>query len=177
MNAGYSTADPLCLIFFHHQTTTSRLVLVLVILLCLIFFHHQTTTRDFRSLFTWYCVLSSFIIKPQRYLRTCRGWCHCVLSSFIIKPQPHGEGGGIDDIVSYLLSSSNHNLIGADWLGTILCLIFFHHQTTTIGEYMNHGRLLCLIFFHHQTTTFWVMFSRRSQLCLIFFHHQTTTTE
>ena len=78
---------------------------------------------------------------------------YCVLSSFIIKPQLAVRFNYELCIVSYLLSSSNHNYaVTSSWMLS-LCLIFFHHQTTTMRWMRWRVSALCLIFFHHQTTT------------------------
>ena len=77
------------------------------------------------------CFLSYFIIKPQlksqqEHQRAC-----CFLSYFIIKPQRILVYQAPQRVVSYLISSSNHNI--ADTMQTLfeLFLILFHHQTTT----------------------------------------------
>ena len=89
-------------------------------ILCLIFFHHQTTTQQLVAFPCEHCVLSSFIIKPQLRLVHVVGHEDCVLSSFIIKPQlwQYCRLGYV--IVSYLLSSSNHNRVAIQVLCTFI---------------------------------------------------------
>ena len=77
----------LCLILFLHQTTTVRQGDESTIQLCLILFLHQTTTSVLCRLFRYCCVLFYFYIKPQ--LRAC--------SNFV------------KSVVSYSISTSNHN--------------------------------------------------------------------
>ncbi len=78
-------------------------------------------------------------------------------------------------VVSYLISSSNHNRSTKVLAGRGLFLISFHHQTTTIGHFLTASIELFLISFHHQTTTGFVGWAKGLPLFLISFHHQTTT--
>ena len=100
--------------------------------LFLIFILHQTTTIDdnkskrkscFLSLFyikpqqykpfttkNHGCFLSLFYIKPQRIERTYTLDKGCFLSLFYIKPQHLIGNNWLDIVVSYLYSTSNHNL-------------------------------------------------------------------
>ena len=191
---------------------------ILQCVLCLIFFHHQTTTSKHIDRVKHDCVLSSFIIKPQRMLssHTLATIVSYLLSSsnhnnsqsdlnqeeivsYLLSSSNHNQAlvqQPQDVIVSYLLSSSNHNRMVCTCPQAGLCLIFFHHQTTTVpAPYESMAdcvlssfiikpqpslhractELLCLIFFHHQTTTNGSELKFHVVLCLIFFHHQTTT--
>ena len=75
-------------IFILHQTTTFKVIILLLLLLYYIFILHQTTTNVIPSIVCVRCIISSFYIKPQR------GNCYilqsdsCIISSFYIKPQP-----------------------------------------------------------------------------------------
>ena len=121
--------------------------------LCLIPFLHQTTTC--RLAISWYigCVLFHFYIKPQL---DC---CPVTLCT----------------VVSYSISTSNHNKRMQDCLMDMLCLIPFLHQTTTTKQFIEQMRGLCLIPFLHQTTTMRWRYLFCGELCLIPFLHQTTT--
>ena len=121
--------------------------------LTLILFHHQTTT-----------------IKCRVFLISC-----CFLSYFIIKPQQSGMFQPFSNVVSYLISSSNHNCKWAFFMFYRLFLILFHHQTTTTVCVLTQSATLFLILFHHQTTTIPLGSYTKGQLFLILFHHQTTT--
>ena len=56
-------------------------------------------------------------------------------------------------VVSYLISSSNHNCMSTISISYRLFLISYHHQTTTVLlEAAALGQLF-LISYHHQTTT------------------------
>ena len=121
----------LYLIVFLHQTTTVIILKVWPDELYLIVFLHQTTTRVLRQISVKHCILSSFYIKPQQ------------LHPFRSPTR----------IVSYRLSTSNHNsdiLIVVTWW---LYLIVFLHQTTTLTEWCPRNMQLYLIVFLHQTTT------------------------
>ena len=145
--------DLLYLIVFLHQTTTGGVITYLCIKLYLIVFLHQTTTAVMVGMLLLHCILSSFYIKPQRcaaisiqaincilssfyikpQLDTINGAVikNCILSSFYIKPQLSGTNSNIQSIVSYRLSTSNHNATTWFWIPNGLYLIVFLHQTTT----------------------------------------------
>ena len=121
--------------------------------LYLIEFLHQTTTETRRLFFVGCCILLNFYIKPQQdavagsrvsgcillnfYIkpqpRRARRWrsTGCILLNFYIKPQPGVTNGGIRSVVSYWISTSNHNndITAVDV--SELYLIEFLHQTTT----------------------------------------------
>ena len=78
-----------------------------------------------------YCILSSFYIKPQLYVHVSLSFYDCILSSFYIKPQLVQSGIKFKIIVSYRLSTSNHNPASLCGCSSILYLIVFLHQTTT----------------------------------------------
>ena len=121
----------LCLIFFHHQTTTFKYFISLSPKLCLIFFHHQTTTRYCCFKKDYLLCLIFFHHQTTTMYNPIITITNCVLSSFIIKPQHPTTKNLTYYIVSYLLSSSNHNRGSWTVRHVVLCLIFFHHQTTT----------------------------------------------
>ena len=83
----YSASSSLYLIEILHQTTTNLLSKMGKFKLYLIEILHQTTTVKLRG---------SFLRR-------------CILSKFYIKPQPFQCSAGIDRVVSYRNSTSNHN--------------------------------------------------------------------
>ena len=77
------------------------------------------------------CILSKFYIKPQRrQWLSCRLSC-CILSKFYIKPQQNIRRYGIQCVVSYRNSTSNHNISTLRSGSIMLYLIEILHQTTT----------------------------------------------
>ena len=87
------------------------------------------------SLLKMGCILSYFIIKPQP---SCLHFTHstgCILSYFIIKPQLKWSHIFWISVVSYLISSSNHNQSCGHRFPWELYLILFHHQTTTTATW------------------------------------------
>ena len=68
-----------------------------------ILFHHQTTTQLHLFRERKRCVISSFITKPQHWLRCNQAWRSCVISSFITKPQLPNDS--LDDYHSCVISS------------------------------------------------------------------------
>ena len=99
------------------------------------------------------CFLSYFIIKPQ--LRVPVRLLFVVVS-YLISSSNHNfirNSIGPPFVVSYLISSSNHNYIRVGSPSRQLFLILFHHQTTTDRQGIPRRQRLFLILFHHQTTT------------------------
>ena len=144
-------------------------------LLSYIVFLHQTTTGAGCSTGLFYCLISSFYIKPQLAVvprqpcRDClissfyikpqrrglhtRSCGHCLISSFYIKPQPDFNAGSQDTIVLYRLSTSNHNFPPRLQRSNLLSYIVFLHQTTTASTRLISWTRLSYIVFLHQTTT------------------------
>ena len=99
----------LYLIEFLHQTTTIYSSVNKYVLLYLIEFLHQTTTRSDYPNVSRRCILLNFYIKPQHKS------CMTVFTS----------------VVSYWISTSNHNFSWFNHFEGSLYLIEFLHQTTT----------------------------------------------
>ena len=99
--------------------------------LCLILFLHQTTTRPPEHARCRCCVLFYFYIKPQ-LPGVCTSFWFVV--SYSISTSNHN--GSVRSsttalVVSYSISTSNHNSLDYFLLRFELCLILFLHQTTT----------------------------------------------
>ncbi len=77
----------------------------------------------------------------------------CILFHFYIKPQPIFADVNETTVVSYSISTSNHNVICTFRMNIMLYLIPFLHQTTTAKRRKTEIFLLYLIPFLHQTTT------------------------
>ena len=116
----------LYLIEFLHQTTTFFLPFHVRFKLYLIEFLHQTTT-----------------ILSKIWLYLC-----CILLNFYIKPQLVVLVLALDRVVSYWISTSNHN----DYIGVArvaeLYLIEFLHQTTTVVDDDQHTMGCILLNFY-----------------------------
>ena len=142
------------------------------------------------------CILLNFYIKPQP--RRARRWrsTGCILLNFYIKPQPGVTNGGIRSVVSYWISTSNHNndITAVDV--SELYLIEFLHQTTTsvllvwlvfccilLNFYIKPQHIpcgncwQCVVSYWISTSNHNRMFRRSisTLLYLIEFLHQTTT--
>ena len=121
------------------------------------------------------CILLNFYIKPQPY--SVRSSYKNVVS-YWISTSNHNSSALLPIkrlVVSYWISTSNHNSESATWLAIPLYLIEFLHQTTTALRRAAHADLLYLIEFLHQTTTSKHVKARNDWLYLIEFLHQTTT--
>ena len=130
-----------------------------------------------KSLCVWYvcCILLNFYIKPQHSFNDFDPLASCILLNFYIKPQPTIVLAPISLVVSYWISTSNHNR-RVQWMSRrVLYLIEFLHQTTTFSRVNLPAAWLYLIEFLHQTTTVTYWTTRRYGLYLIEFLHQTTT--
>ena len=113
--------------------------------LYLIPFLHQTTTLLIKT----FSVLS------------------CILFHFYIKPQPTQWENNNPNVVSYSISTSNHNMSEQMYDRKELYLIPFLHQTTTIPFSLQNSKGLYLIPFLHQTTTGKAN-ERRIYSCILF---------
>ena len=145
-------------------------------MLYLIPFLHQTTTTTRILLRETCCILFHFYIKPQHHRGTSILAKGCILFHFYIKPQRSELSPYIAHVVSYSISTSNHNFEFANTTAKLLYLIPFLHQTTTLLMIVKSPKELYLIPFLHQTTTIRRYIYRCSGLYLIPFLHQTTTT-
>ena len=105
-------------------------------ILYLMFFLHQTTTHEHHQFLNFNCILCSFYIKPQLERKSKPFKIHCILCSFYIKPQLLHRQEHCKPIVSYVLSTSNHNSMSKAMEFSLLYLMFFLHQTTTNGKVM-----------------------------------------
>ena len=104
----------LYLIEFLHQTTTNSRASFGGWLLYLIEFLHQTTTMKLDERLSKGCILLNFYIKPQQEIYLCRFGSCCILLNFYIKPQRYANDYGTRKVVSYWISTSNHNQVNAN---------------------------------------------------------------
>ena len=122
------------------------------------------------------CILFHFYIKPQHKSTNVIYTFGCILFHFYIKPQPTDYCDSSPYVVSYSISTSNHNGREIATSANALYLIPFLHQTTTWAWILWTTRRLYLIPFLHQTTTCPARFFWNESLYLIPFLHQTTTS-
>ena len=78
--------------------------------LYLIPFLHQTTTRCRFVGSSQGCILFHFYIKPQPYSVVLYVFVCCILFHFYIKPQRYTTAAATLFVVSYSISTSNHNV-------------------------------------------------------------------
>ena len=165
----------LYLIPFLHQTTTAALHDHRVAQLYLIPFLHQTTTTAKAIIFHLCCILFHFYIKPQLGRR--RNYLGLVVS-YSISTSNHNVLEVIEYtalVVSYSISTSNHNLF--DDRSAPSVVVSYSISTSNHNLYIKEYNVaeLYLIPFLHQTTTFDCDAVFRIWLYLIPFLHQTTT--
>ena len=100
--------------------------------LYLIPFLHQTTTVGFVKVELKGCILFHFYIKPQQFTNKAINPGGCILFHFYIKPQLCKHFVCDRPVVSYSISTSNHNSSPSMTAPDSLYLIPFLHQTTTL---------------------------------------------
>ena len=162
-----STKHLLYLIPFLHQTTTKLRLSLAPFQLYLIPFLHQTTTINGCFSSATCCILFHFYIKPQPFAAVLNITICCILFHFYIKPQLLPSASATQMVVSYSISTSNHNRLLRHKQPKRLYLIPFLHQTTTLLCQKNNARMLYLIPFLHQTTTCCRLLAR-SKGCILF---------
>ena len=142
--APYEMDLKLYLIEFLHQTTTYAITAIKRIALYLIEFLHQTTTVKSCSCTKSRCILLNFYIKPQLKPSKDFDQAGCILLNFYIKPQQCILAAFDRMVVSYWISTSNHNIEQSEYNGIALYLIEFLHQTTT-GPYLFAADRRCIL--------------------------------
>ena len=122
--------------------------------LYLIPFLHQTTTRGLSAMSSSGCILFHFYIKPQPSYVNSNTSLRCILFHFYIKPQRVVNSFTRACVVSYSISTSNHNetLVNIHYYKVVSYSIL--HQTTTFVTLISPECRLYLIPFLHQTTTY-----------------------
>ena len=116
------------------------------------------------------CDLFYFYIKPQPLWFCSQRLVCCDLFYFYIKPQHKCCKFYVIFVVTYSISTSNHNLPLIQTVLLRLWLILFLHQTTTLIIQLNGLQLLWLILFLHQTTTGQVSISSQVGCDLFYFY-------
>ena len=121
---------------------------------CILFhFYIKPQLYQVGRVFFWRCILFHFYIKPQH----CVDYPVCMLVvSYSISTSNHnfpGQRINPGTVVSYSISTSNHNSHAERLLRMQLYLIPFLHQTTTPSNIHTGDTPLYLIPFLHQTTT------------------------
>ena len=120
-------------ILFHFYIKPQRFLVLFSSLECCILFHFYIKPQpDATSILgQMCCILFHFYIKPQLYNEYLCAINSCILFHFYIKPQLSITTTKIPNVVSYSISTSNHNWLMASLKSTTLYLIPFLHQTTT----------------------------------------------
>ena len=158
-----------CILFHFYIKPQLYSLLFLVLLGCILFHFYikpQPRYIDFKT--SLGCILFHFYIKPQQ---RCGGVLCLLVVSYSISTSNHNLSPKViicNTVVSYSISTSNHN---ADW-----DLINYPEVVSYSISTSNHNRInehentkvLYLIPFLHQTTTGFLAISRFS--CCILFH-------
>ena len=107
-----TTFDVLYLIPFLHQTTTI-LTAILGALGCILFhFYIKPQLMFLLLILVFCCILFHFYIKPQPSYINSFTSLRCILFHFYIKPQLCRLQSSAQSVVSYSISTSNHNEVG-----------------------------------------------------------------
>ena len=132
--------ERLYLIPFLHQTTTLCRCTARLEWLYLIPFLHQTTTMSRRSLCLLTLYLIPFLHQTTTFQETISKSKRCILFHFYIKPQLGAYPSSDLIVVSYSISTSNHNL--SDILTTMTFVVSYSISTS------NHNAFLAISFGH-----------------------------
>ena len=124
----------LYLIPFLHQTTTLDVIVVVPHRCILFHFYIKPQHLPPCRCFVVCCILFHFYIKPQLLNFWSPREVSCILFHFYIKPQPEPILSAAPCVVSYSISTSNHNNDVKRIVDEQLYLIPFLHQTTTRGS-------------------------------------------
>ena len=165
----------LYLIPFLHQTTTQHVLRRRLYRLYLIPFLHQTTTVISRNKIAECCILFHFYIKPQHYNTLFQLYS---VVSYSISTSNHNMLTSKylkRLVVSYSISTSNHN--PKYMVRSLSAVVSYSISTSNHNIICRIGlrNLLYLIPFLHQTTTSYNTTPSDLLLYLIPFLHQTTT--
>ena len=116
------------------------------------------------------CILLNFYIKPQLTVSLPVYSISCILLNFYIKPQLLVFTSTIFFVVSYWISTSNHN--NYEWNNTLkmLYLIEFLHQTTTIRSNEPQVRSCILLNFYIKPQLEKAQLDKRSCCILLNFY-------
>ena len=145
--------------------------------MCCILFHFyikpQLVTLTYRDEDS--CILFHFYIKPQHCYIDCKVQRGCILFHFYIKPQREWYVYKHQEVVSYSISTSNHNIEKRQLLDTYVVSYSISTSNHNLHGVILRNRKLYLIPFLHQTTTCICFGKTFPLLYLIPFLHQTTT--
>ena len=165
----------LFIILFLHQTTTHHRCCMTKTQLFIILFLHQTTTLGGVFMTNKGCLSSCSYIKPQPPPKAIFPLLSCLSSCSYIKPQRWSSVNVSTLVVYHLVPTSNHNPSLVRSPSSLLFIILFLHQTTTVLKLWQTAARLFIILFLHQTTTPHQGARRLLLLFIILFLHQTTT--
>ncbi len=122
-----------CILFHFYIKPQPNLYLPMLCFSCILFHFYIKPQRRWVVYRQRHgCILFHFYIKPQLTLSLTRGFASCILFHFYIKPQHCKDNIFHQRVVSYSISTSNHNSQPFLSISILLYLIPFLHQTTTI---------------------------------------------
>ena len=140
-----------------------------------VLFLHQTTTSTRVYQMRRGCILFYFYIKPQLFPSASP--CTRVVS-YSISTSNHNltrRECGLRIVVSYSISTSNHNYKLAPYKSAPVVSYSISTSNHNVGAALSYSSKLYLILFLHQTTTPSYTAYYHPTLYLILFLHQTTT--
>ena len=165
----------LYLIPFLHQTTTASYNRLWCLLLYLIPFLHQTTTSLFAFAILISCILFHFYIKPQHLGGLLEKALSCILFHFYIKPQLNAIHLFNLKVVSYSISTSNHNITAEQNATT--SVVSYSISTSNHNRQNGNAQVFGVVSYSISTSNHNRLecFQISHMLYLIPFLHQTTT--
>ena len=121
---------------------------------CILFHFYIKPQPDFCLMYkTYSCILFHFYIKPQPLFAGVSTLSSCILFHFYIKPQPTAHFTDVPLVVSYSISTSNHNF--QSLRQKFLTVVSYSISTSNHNMWRMRATTLrlYLIPFLHQTTT------------------------
>ena len=157
----------LYLIPFLHQTTTLRKPPFNACSCILFHFYIKPQLYGSWGQRTERCILFHFYIKPQHKCVHRVSFLGCILFHFYIKPQPNSLSLSPWRVVSYSISTSNHNT-SVFWINASMVVSYsISTSNHNVVQRVSVRIVLYLIPFLHQTTTGWRA-KRGCSSCILF---------
>ena len=125
--------EELYLILFLYQTTTKETAIGMPNMLYLILFLYQTTTFSAESQCKGTLYLILFLYQTTTGINAAFNKWSCILFCSYIKPQLELLRRNSMYVVSYSVPISNHNHLSGNPRISVLYLILFLYQTTTVS--------------------------------------------
>ena len=167
----------LYLIEFLHQTTTLMVPNPSKLCCILLNFYIKPQLLRLGIIRRDCCILLNFYIKPQREYSVRSMTDSCILLNFYIKPQLRAPLRRTPFVVSYWISTSNHN--ANDYLDSLKTVVSYWISTSNHNRSSSQALWQAVVSYWISTSNHnsWCRILSLEELYLIEFLHQTTTSK